>query len=180
MIRGERYDPRDPELMKARRRARSLLAAYNATAGSVDLGERRRILGELLGATGEECWIEPPFQCDYGFNISLGRGVYMNFNCVILDVAPVTIGSHVLFGPAVQLYTAGHPLDAAERRSGIEWGKPIAIGDDAWLGGGAIVLPGVTIGARTVVAAGSVVTKDLPADVVAAGNPCRVLRELRR
>jgi maltose O-acetyltransferase len=178
MVRGEPYDPRDAELVQARRRARALLAAYNATAASVDTGRRGALLRNLLARAGEGCWIEPPFQCDYGFNIELGEGAYMNFNCVILDAAPVTIGRHVLFGPGVQLYTAGHPLDAHERRAGFEWGKPIAIGDDAWIGGNVVVLPGVTIGARAVVGAGSVVTRDLPPDVLAAGNPCRVLRSL--
>jgi maltose O-acetyltransferase len=178
MTRGDPYDPRDPGLVAARKAARALLGSYNATAASVDLEERARILARLLGRAGEGAWIEPPFQCDYGFNIALGRGVYMNFGCVILDVAPVSIGDNALFGPAVQLYTAGHPLDAEERRAGLEWGKPIAIGDDVWIGGNVVVVPGVTIGARTVVAAGSVVTRDLPAGVVAAGNPCRVIRPL--
>jgi maltose O-acetyltransferase len=178
MLRGERYDPRDEELVAARRRARLLLGRYNATAATVDLAERARVLGELLGVAGEGCWIEPPFQCDYGSHIVLGRNVYMNFNCVILDVAPVTIGNDVFFGPAVQVYGATHPLDAAERKAGIEWGGAVTIGDDVWIGGGSILLPGVTIGARSVVAAGSVVTRDLPEDVIAAGNPCRVLRSI--
>jgi maltose O-acetyltransferase len=122
--------------------------------------------------------ITPPFSCDYGRNIRLGSAVYFNFNCVVLDVAPVTIGNHVLFGPAVQIYTAYHPLDAAERRSGIEYGKPVVLGDDVWVGGGAIVCPGVTIGAGAVIGAGSVVTRDVPPYVLAVGNPCRVLRDL--
>jgi maltose O-acetyltransferase len=125
-------------------------------------------------------WIEPPFYCDYGSNITLGDKVYFNFNCIILDIAPVVIGSGVMFGPAVQIYTATHPLNAAERNSGLEFGLPISIGDDVWVGGGAIICPGVKIGARSVIGAGSVVTKDIPEDVLAVGNPCRVIRAIEK
>ena len=127
---------------------------------------------------GKEVWIEPPFYCDYGSNITLGDNVFFNFNCVVLDVTPVVIGSRVLFGPAVQIYAATHPLSAAERRSGLEAGKPVEIGDDVWVGGGAIICPGVQIGPESVIGAGSVVTRNIPARVLAAGNPCRVIREL--
>ncbi len=122
--------------------------------------------------------IEPPFFCDYGTNITLGKKVFMNFNCVVLDVAPVQIGDFVLLGPAVQIYTATHPLQAAQRRLGLESGKKIIIGPDVWIGGGAIICPGVSIGARSVIGAGSVITKDIPEDVFAAGNPCQVRRPL--
>ena len=134
------------------------------------------LLAELIGKA-TDAWIQPPFFCDYGTNITLGTKVFFNFNCVVLDVCRVTIGSFTLFGPAVQVYTATHPMNAALRRKQ-ESGKPIEIGSDAWVGGGAIILPGVKIGSRTVVGAGSVVTKDIPAQVFAAGNPCRVISEI--
>ncbi len=177
MLAGELYDARDPELQTLRRRARLLIHELNASRDDAE-AQRRRLLAELLPQAGEGLWIEPPFYCDYGAHIRLGQGVFFNFDCVVLDVAPVTIGDHVLFGPAVQLYTATHPLDAAARRSGLEAGRPIAIGDDCWIGGGAVINPGVSIGARSVIGAGSVVTRDLPADVFAAGNPCRVIRPI--
>lgn len=178
MLTGELYDPRDDQLLRERRRARMLSKAFNDS--SDDQGkERKRLLSELFGNMGKGTFIEPPFFCDYGGNIHLGDRVFFNFNCVILDVAQVTIGSHVMFGPSVQVYTATHPLDADQRRSGLESAKPITIGDDVWIGGGAILCPGVTIGARSVIGAGSVVTKDIPTDVFAAGNPCRVIRPLK-
>ncbi|NLE88651.1 MAG: sugar O-acetyltransferase [Myxococcales bacterium] len=177
MVAGELYDPLDPQLVEERCRARLLCQALNGTRED-DPEERARILAELLPHAGAGLWLQPPFYCDYGTNITLGEKVFFNFNCVVLDVAPVTIGSFVLFGPAVQLYTATHPLSAAERRKGLEGGKPIWIEDDVWVGGGAIVLPGVRIGRGAVIGAGSVVTKDVPAGVFAGGNPCRVLREL--
>lgn len=177
MLAGEPYDPQDAELVEARRRARDLCRALDATSEG-EVAQRRRILRELFGTGGDSVHVEAPFRCDYGTNIELGERVFFNFNCVVLDVAPVTIGSFVLFGPAVQLYTATHPLSAAERRKGLEGGKPIWIEDDVWVGGGAIVLPGVRIGRGAVIGAGSVVTKDVPAGVFAGGNPCRVLREL--
>lgn len=121
--------------------------------------------------------IQPPFHCDYGVNITLGARVFFNFNCVVLDVCRVTIGDYSMFGPAVQIYTATHPLDAATRRLQ-EYGKPVVIGDDVWVGGGAIICPGVTVGSRSVIGAGSVVTRDVPDDVFAAGNPCRVIRAI--
>lgn len=166
MVTGELYNALDPELVEARERARLLLARYNATGN-------REALTALFGRLAEDTVVEPPFHCDYGFNISVGRRFYANVNCVFLDCAPIEIGDHVLLGPGVHLYTATHPLDAAERRGGLELAKPIAVGDDAWLGGGAIVLPGVTIGARAVVGAGSVVTGDVSADERVAGNPAR-------
>jgi len=175
MVGGELYIASDPELTAAREHARELTRAFNSVA---DEGERQRILAALFAGAGPRLWIEPPFFCDYGFNITLGENVFFNFNCVILDCAPVTIGSNVLFGPAVQIYTASHPMSAAERRASLEFARPITIGDDCWIGGGALILPGATIGARTVVGAGSVVTRDLPPDTFAAGNPARVIREL--
>ncbi|WP_165855530.1 sugar O-acetyltransferase [Marinobacter sp. JSM 1782161] len=177
MLAGELYNAKDPELMADQRRARLLTRALNASSPDQQ-AERTRLIGELIGSAGEGVWIEPPFYCDYGSHITLGRDVFFNFNCVVLDVCPVTIGNHVLFGPAVQIYTATHPLSAAERRTGLESGKPVAIDDDVWVGGGAIICPGVSIGARSVIGAGSVVTGDIPADVFAAGNPCRVIRSI--
>jgi len=123
-------------------------------------------------------WMQPPFFCDYGSNIHLGEKVFFNFNCVVLDVCPVRIGSYTLFGPAVQILTATHPLDAAERRRGLEGATPIEIGADVWVGGGAIICPGVRIGAQAVIGAGSVVTRDVPERTIAAGNPCRVIRTI--
>ncbi len=177
MLAGELYNAFDPELMAARDRAHDLCRAYNATAaGDVDL--RARLLRELIPASGEDLYIEPPFYCDYGSNITFGRKVYFNYNCVILDVARVTVGDNTMFAPGVQLAAATHPVDAATRRSGLELGKPIAIGSDVWVGAGAIVCPGVRIGDRSVIGAGSVVTRDIPSDVVAVGNPCRVIRSI--
>jgi maltose O-acetyltransferase len=133
---------------------------------------------ELFGSTGTNLLLEPPFYCDYGSNIYIGDNVFFNFNCVVLDVTPVTIGSDTMFGPAVQIYTATHPLEASERLKGLEAGTSITIGSGVWVGGGAMLLPGVTVGDRSVIGAGSVVTRDIPPDVFAAGNPCRVIREL--
>jgi maltose O-acetyltransferase len=176
MLAGKLYDPMDPDLVAARVRARDLCQALNAT-GEADADQRRRILRALFGGGGDSVWMQPPFFCDYGANIELGERVFFNFNCVVLDVCPVRIGSFTLFGPAVQILTPMHPFDAELRRRQ-EFGKPITIGSDVWVGGGALILPGVTIGARAVIGAGSVVTRDVPEDVFAAGNPCRVVREI--
>lgn len=176
MLAGEPYDPLDPDLVAGRARARDMCQALNATReGEAD--RRRTILRDLFGRGGESVWMQPPFFCDYGAHIELGERVFFNFNCVVLDVCRVTIGDHTLFGPGVQLLTPVHPMNAAERRLK-EYGKPIAIGSDVWVGGGALVLPGVTIGSGTVIGAGSVVTRDVPAGVFAAGNPCRVIRDV--
>lgn len=177
MLADEPYRGSDPELAQARTRARLLLARFNASSPLV-LDERRAILQELIGALGAEVWIEPPFFCDYGAHIRLGLGTYFNFGCVILDCNWVEVGAHCKFGPNVQLYTAYHPVDPTQRRSGLEMAAPIRIGDNVWVGGGAIIGPGVEIGADTVIGAGSVVTRSLPARVAAVGNPCRVIREL--
>lgn len=176
MLAGESYDPLDRELVAARERARDLCQALNATR-EAQHEERRRILCDLFGSGGDTVWMQPPFYCDYGTNIELGERVFFNFNCVVLDVCPVRIGSFSLFEPAVQIYTPMHPFDAALRRRE-EFGKPVEIGSDVWVGGGAIILPGVRIGSRAVIGAGSVVTRDVPDGVFAAGNPCRVIREL--
>jgi maltose O-acetyltransferase len=176
MLAGELYDPLDPELAAARERARDLCQDLNATRES-DQSSRRRILAELFGQGGDSVWMQPPFYCDYGSNIELGQRVFFNFNCVVLDVCSVRIGNFSLFGPAVQIYTATHPLEAELRRRQ-ESGKPIEIGSDVWVGGGAIICPGVKIGSKTVIGAGSVVTRDVPDGVFAAGNPCRVIRAI--
>lgn len=177
MLAGELYDPLDPQLSAERRRARLLTKALNDTRDDQQY-ERARLIKELIPASGEGVWIEPPFYCDYGSNIELGDKVFFNFNCVVLDVAPVLIGSGVLFGPAVQIYAATHPLNAAERRTGLETGRQVEIGDEVWIGGGAIICPGAGIGARSVIGAGSVVTREIPEGVFAAGNPCRVIRDV--
>jgi maltose O-acetyltransferase len=176
MLAGEPYDPMDPDLVAARTRARDLCQALNATR-EADEEERRRLVSTLFGAGGDSVWMQPPFFCDYGANIELGERVFFNFNCVVLDVCPVRIGSFTLFGPAVQIYTPLHPFNAELRRK-VELGKPVEIGSDVWVGGGAIILPGVRIGARAVIGAGSVVTRDVPESVFAAGNPCRVIRAI--
>ena len=178
MLAGELYDPMDPELVAARARARELCWALNATR-ETELEGRRALLRQLLARGGDSVWMQPPFFCDYGSNIELGERVFFNYNCVVLDVCPVRIGDFTLFGPAVQILTATHPLDAGLRRSR-ELGKPIDIGSDVWVGGGALILAGVRIGSRTVIGAGSVVTRDVPEGVLAAGNPCRVVRSLER
>lgn len=175
MVAGELYDAQSPELIVARRRAQSLAARLAVLPD--DDPQRRELLKQLFGAGGDTVTVTPPFFCDYGTQIELGENVYFNTNCVLLDVCPIRIGAHTLLGPAVQVYTPLHPLDAALRRRQ-EYGKPVTIGSDVWIGGGAIVLPGVTIGDRAVIGAGSVVTRDIPADVFAAGNPCRVVRPI--
>ena len=177
MLSGELYDGFDPELLKARGRARRLLVLYNATAME-DKDRRAELIKELVGAAGEGVWIEPPFQCDYGSNIRLGKGVFINFNCVILDCREVHLGDGTLIAPAVQIYTGFHPTDPEVRKTGRELAAPVRIGANVWIGGGAIICPGVTIGDNTTIGAGSVVLKDVPANVIAAGNPCRVIRSL--
>jgi maltose O-acetyltransferase len=176
MLAGELYDPLDSELVRARERARDFCQDLNATRER-DQEARRSILKALFGTGGESVWMQPPFFCDYGSNILLGERVFFNFNCVVLDVCVVTVGDFTLFGPAVQIYTATHPINAELRRKQ-EFGKPIEIGSDVWVGGGAIICPSVKIGSKSVIGAGSVVTRDIPAGVFAAGNPCRVIREI--
>ena len=179
MLAGELYRSNDAELIAARRRAHALTARYNAIADDEDPA-RAALLRELLGAVGDGAMVLPRFACDYGFNIALGRNAFVNYDCVFLDCAPIALGDDTMLGPAVQLYTAGHPLDAPTRRAAIEWARPITIGRDVWIGGGAIVLPGVTIGDGAVVGAGSVVTRDVPPASVAVGNPARVVRQIDR
>jgi maltose O-acetyltransferase len=176
MLAGELYNALDLQLSIERQRARDLLKRLNDSRED-EQEERVKILKELFGKE-TDAYIQPPFYCDYGTNITLGRNVFFNFNCVVLDVAPVQIGDYVLLGPSVQVYTATHPLSATERRRGLESGQAIDIGSDVWVGGGAIICPGVTIGARSIIGAGSVVTRDIAPDVIAVGNPCRVIRAL--
>ena len=174
---GELYDAYDPQLIEDRRQTRLLLKKFNDT-GPDETGLRKEILQKLFGSSGTGLEVEPPFFCDYGFNITLGDNVYFNVNCVVLDVTYVKIGSNVLFAPNVQIYTASHPTDWRIRAKGLENAKPITIGSDIWIGGSTIILPGISIGDKTVIGAGSVVTKDVPPNVLAAGNPCRVIRKL--
>ena len=177
MLAGELYDALDKQLSDERLRTRLLIKKLNDSSED-EIEVRNKILKELIPNAGSGLWLQPPFYCDYGTNILIGEKVFFNFNCVVLDVTFVTIGSRTLFGPNVQIYTATHPLDFKERASGLEYAKPIKIGEDVWLGGSVVVCPGVSIGDRSVIGAGSVVTKDIPADVFAAGNPCRVVRNL--
>ena len=190
MLRGEFYNARDPELIAMYHKARRLLKEYNDQIDSTDSARREQILKELLGFKGDNVWIEPPFHTDYGENVSIGENTFVNMNCVFLDDNKIVVGSNVLIAPCVQLYTAGHPLNAAERiladteldksrqatyRTN---SKPIEIGDNAWIGGNVVIMPGVRIGENTTIGACSLVTKDIPDNVLAFGNPCRVVKEL--
>ena len=188
MLSGEPYNSRDPELLALAHRARALLATF-AALPSTNTDGRHRVLADLLGSVGDGVWIEPPFFCDYGAHVTIGSGTFVNVDCVFLDSAAIRIGADVLIAPGVQLLTVTHPLAAAERivapseRSAgtapyRTYARPITVGDGAWLGAGAIVLPGVTIGANAVIGAGSVVTSDIPPDCLALGQPCRVQRSL--
>jgi len=177
MLAGDLYLADDPELIADHVRAQELTDAYNAT-GVDERARRTEILHDLLGSIGEDTAIRPPLRVDYGSQIRIGSGTFVNFGLIALDVVDITIGDDVQIGPNVQLLTPLHPLEAGARRAKWENAAPITIGDNAWLGGGVIVCPGVTIGANTVVGAGSVVTRDLPAGVLAVGNPARVVREL--
>ena len=177
MVSGQLYDVGDEDLRKARQRAKVLCRQYN-DAPPEDDAARADILRRLLGSVGKDCWIEPTLRCDYGTNISVGDNFYANYDCVFLDVAPITIGNNVMVGPRVCFYAAGHPIAASVRNTGLEFGAPITIEDNVWIGGGVSVCPGVTIGAGSIIAAGSVVTRDVPPGVVAGGNPCRVLRPI--
>ncbi len=175
MLAGKHYDDRDPELASAHLRAQAILARFNATAAD-DGAARRALLTELFARFGAGSILKPSLRCDYGFNISIGERTFVNFDCVLLDCNRIVIGDEVQIAPGVHIYTATHPLDAQARRAGLEYALPVTIGDGVWLGGGVIVCPGVSIHENAVVGAGSVVTRDVPANVVAAGNPCRVLR----
>ena len=173
MLAGEPYHANDAELEADRSAASAWMVRYNAALGASD-ADRRALLRELLAEAGDGAVIRPPFYCDYGYNIRIGRDVFLNFNCVVLDVVAVTVGARTLIGPAVQIYTADHPRDPTVRQTGVEFGRPIQIGQDVWIGGGAIILPGVTIGDNAVIGAGSVVTRDVPEGSIARGNPARI------
>jgi maltose O-acetyltransferase len=177
MLAGELYQAFGSELVKERLNARKLCRTFNALPEE-QLEKRRAVLMELLGSSGPETYIESSFKCDYGYNIHVGENFYANFDLVILDVCRVTIGKNCLIGPRVCIYTAGHPLDAETRVSGLEFGSPVTIGDNVWIGGNVVINPGVTIGDNAVIASGAVVTKDVPANVVVAGVPAKVIRRL--
>lgn len=177
MLAGEAYNMLDPDLAAEREKTKALLRLYNATTQA---SERDALLRRLVGKVGRGSIIESPFHCTYGWNTHLGDLVYLNFSCIILDNNEVRIGHHVMIGPAVQIYTAAHPLEAVARNQGLETAKPVVIQDDVWIGGSAVILPGVTIGRDAVVGAGAVVSRDVPPGVVVAGNPARVIREIEQ
>jgi acetyltransferase-like isoleucine patch superfamily enzyme len=176
MLAGMFYNPSDPQLSADRLRAKKLCQEFNNMA--FDKSVERMALLKYLFQTENTCYMEPIFFCDYGYNIEIGKNFYANHNCTILDVNKVKIGDNVMFAPNVQIYTATHPVNAVERISGKEMGYPIEIGDNVWLGGGVIICPGVKVGKNTTIAAGSVVIKDIPENVLAGGNPCKVIRQL--
>jgi len=177
MLSGALYNPNDKLLISERHRARMLFQKINQLNDD-SKKERDKLLYELLQNAGKGLWVEPPFYCDYGYNIHTGKNVFFNFNCVILDVMKVEIGNQVLIGPNVQIYTATHPLDVKTRNSWLEFAKPVTIGNSVWIGGGAIIYPGVTIGDGAVIAAGSIVTKSVPPNVVVGGNPAKIIKEI--
>lgn len=178
MIQGEMYAPADPVLVEDRNRARLLTRKLNEMP-EIKYEERSAIIKELFGTTGDNIHVESSFKCDYGYNIHVGENFYANFDCVILDVCPVTVGENCMLAPGVHIYTATHPLDAMERISGKEFGKSVTIGNNVWIGGRAIINPGVTIGDNTVIASGAVVTKDVPENVVVGGNPAKVIKKIK-
>ncbi|ASK61527.1 acetyltransferase [Virgibacillus phasianinus] len=175
MVAGDMYDPFVPELIEGRNQARKLTRQFNQSLETEDI-KRTEILKELLGSCEDSIFIEPNFRCDYGYNIHVGENFYANFDCVILDACKVKIGKNCAIAPGVHIYTATHPIDPVERVSGIEYGKPVTIGDNVWIGGRSVINPGVTIGDNVVVASGSIVTKDIPDNVVVAGNPARIIK----
>lgn len=177
MLTGKMYIASGKELTAERLHARELLLEFNTTPPR-EQEKRNVILKRLLGKTGTQYYIEPPFRCDYGYNITIGENFYANYNCTILDCAEIKIGDHVLLGPNVSLFTAGHPLEATARSKGLEYAYPITIGNNVWIGGGTIINPGITIGDNCIIGSGSIVTKNIPANVLAAGNPCRIIRQL--
>ena len=177
MLAGELYNAADPELLSERQRAHMLCRQLDELPQTATTAQRKALLASLFGAETDAC-ITAPFFCDYGYNIKLGANAYFNFNCVVLDVVSVTIGKNALFGPCVQIYTASHPMSVDDRQQGLEFGRPVVIGDDVWVGGGVIICPAVYIGSGSVIGAGSVVTRDIPDGVFAAGNPCGVIRKL--
>lgn len=172
MLAGDLYRAVGPEIEGDQRRAHDMMARYNGAAPDSD---RWAMLRTMLGAVGERSVIRPPFFFDYGYNIRIGGGVFLNFNCVLLDVVGIEIGDMTQIGPAVQIYTADHPRDPDQRRAGLEFGRPVRIGANVWIGGGAIILPGVTVGDDAVIGAGSVVTRDVPAGTTVVGNPARMV-----
>ncbi|MFL9484207.1 sugar O-acetyltransferase [Chitinophagaceae bacterium LWZ2-11] len=178
MLAGELYNASDPELTAERMYAKAKIHQYNQLYPSFIVG-RTCIIRELFGSVGDQFNVEQPFYCDYGYNIHVGENFYANYGCTILDVAPVHIGDNVMLAPNVNIYTAGHPINAKERNSGLEFGHPVTIGNNVWIGGNVTILPGVTIGDNAVIGAGSVVTKDIPANVVAVGNPCKVVKDIQ-
>lgn len=177
MLNQEYYISWDEELVEEREKAKDLLFQFNNTRPSLR-NERNAIIKMLFGSVGTNAWIESPFNCDYGYNISVGNNFYANNNCTILDCAKITIGDNVLIGPNVSFYTPNHAMDATERKAGYERSLPITIGNNVWISGSVTILPGVTIGDNSVIGAGSVVTKSIPANVVAAGVPCKIIRTI--
>ena len=177
MLAGKLYKAEGADLKLDYDRNRRLTYEFNESRHN-EMERRKQLLKQLLGKIGENYYIEPPFRCDYGSNIYIGDDFYANYDCIIIDVCDVTIGNNVYLAPRVQIYTASHPIDAAVRNMNVEYGKPVTIGNSVWVGGNTVINPGVTIGDNVVIGSGSVVTKDIPSNVVAAGNPCRVLREI--
>ena len=177
MLQGMLYRVEDPTLRQEHMNAKRLTRLLNATT-ETEWDRRRELVQEIFASAGEGAYIEPPFFCDYGIHTTVGKNFYANYNCYILDVCDVTIGDNVMFAPNVGIYAASHPIDPVVRASGLECGKPVKIGNNVWIGGHSCVCPGVTIGDNVVIGAGSVVCKDIPDNVVAAGNPCRVIREI--
>jgi maltose O-acetyltransferase len=177
MLKGDLYDAGDPELVAERERAGDLTRAYNATTGA-EADRRADLLADLFGSVGEGAHVEPSVRCDYGYNVHVGENFYANFDCVFLDVREIRLGANCFLGPGVHAYAATHPVDAETRAEGLERGEPVTVGDDVWVGGRAVLNPGVTVGDRAVVGAGAVVTEDVPADAVVQGNPAEVVRRL--